>query len=224
MKYKAVLFDLFETLITEWGHEKYTKKAMCADLGMEKADFDVYWEEKEQDRYLGGISFEESILYVCEKYRKQLDPSLLAYITEKRIRTKSECFNFVLPEVYQLLRTIREMGLKTAIVSNCSSEEVQVFKESEICKYFDAAVLSFEAGMKKPDRCIYEEAAKRLGIDMSDCLFVGDGGSNELIGARNAGMTAVQAKWYTNKHPEKRGNIEGFQAAEEPADILKYIK
>lgn len=224
MKYKAVLFDLFETLITEWGHEKYTKKAMCTDLGINKADFDVYWEEKEQDRYLGGISFEESILYVCEKYKKQLDPSLLAYITEKRIRTKSECFNFVLPEVYQLLRAIREMGLKTAIVSNCSSEEVQVFRESEICKYFDAAVLSFEAGMKKPDLCIYEEAAKRLGIYMSDCVFVGDGGSNELVGARNAGMTAIQAKWYTNKHPEKRSNIEGFQVAEEPADILKFIR
>ena len=25
MKYKAVIFDLFETLISEWGHEKYTK-------------------------------------------------------------------------------------------------------------------------------------------------------------------------------------------------------
>lgn len=25
MEYKAVIFDLFETLITEWEHEKYTK-------------------------------------------------------------------------------------------------------------------------------------------------------------------------------------------------------
>ncbi len=26
--FKAVVFDLFETLITEWGHEKYTKRKM----------------------------------------------------------------------------------------------------------------------------------------------------------------------------------------------------
>lgn len=220
MKYKAVVFDLFETLITEWGHEKYTKKAMCDDLGVEKEDFDVFWEEKEQDRYLGSISFEESVLYACERCKKQIDPSVLARITEKRVKTKSECFKYVLPEVYQLLRTIREMGLKTAIVSNCSPEEVEVFKESEISRFFDTVILSFEIHMKKPDVCIYEEASKRLGIDTCECIFVGDGGSNELVGARNAGMKAIQAKWYTNRHPVKRGNIEGFPLAEEPMDII----
>ena len=45
--------------------------------------------------------------------------------------------------------------------------------------------------MKKPDICIYEEALKRLGIDPGDCIFVGDGGSNELVGARKAGMKAI---------------------------------
>ena len=205
------------------GHEKYTKKAMCADLGVDKANFDIFWEEKEQDRYLGSISFEESVLYACESINRQIDPELLARVKEKRVKTKSECFKYVLPEVYQLLNTIREMGLKTAIVSNCSSEEVEVFRGSEICRYFDAALLSFEVHMKKPDVCIYEEAAKRLGVEMSECIFIGDGGSNELIGARNAGIKAIQAKWYTNRYPDKRGNIEDFQVAEEPMDILKLM-
>lgn len=56
MKYKAVIFDLFETLITEWGHKKYTKNEMCSDLGIEREQFDRYWDEKEQDRYIGKIS------------------------------------------------------------------------------------------------------------------------------------------------------------------------
>ena len=223
MKYKAAMFDLFETLITEWGHEKYTKKAMCADLGVDKEDFDVFWEEKEQERYLGSINFEDSVLYACENINRQIDPELLAGVKEKRVKTKSECFKYVLPEVYQLLNTIREMGLKTAIVSNCSSEEVEVFRNSEISRYFDVALLSFEVQMKKPDVCIYEEAAKRLGVEMSECIFIGDGGSNELIGARNAGIKAIQAKWYTNRYPDKRGNIEDFQVAEEPMDILKLM-
>ena len=77
--------------------------------------------------------------------------------------------------------------------------------------------------MKKPDVCIYEEASKRLGIDLGECLFVGDGGSNELAGARAAGMEAVQAKWYTDRHPVKRGTIEGFIAAEDPMDIINYF-
>ena len=41
MKHKVVIFDLFETLITEWGHKKYTKNEMCADLGIEREKFDI---------------------------------------------------------------------------------------------------------------------------------------------------------------------------------------
>lgn len=224
MKYKAVIFDLFETLITEWGHKKYTKNELCSDLGIERAAFDVFWNEKEQDRYLGNISFEKSLLYVSEKCNKSVDTAALSNIIDKRIKAKSVCFEYVLPEVFQLLRTLKGMGLHTAIISNCSSEEVNVLKESELCNYFDEVILSYEVHMKKPDSCIYEEAAKRLDIPLEDCIFVGDGGSNELIGAKNVGMKAIQAKWYTNQHPKKRDTIDGFQSAEEPPDIMKYIE
>ncbi len=224
MQYKAVVFDLFETLMTEWGHKKYTKNEMCADLGVERAEFDVFWDEKEQDRYIGSMSFEDSILYVCEKCGKNVDTSTISDIIDKRIKTKSVCFEYVYPEVFQLLKTLREMGLQTAIISNCSSEEVNVLKESEIYKYFDEVILSYEVHMKKPDSCIYEEASKRSGVCLEECIFVGDGGSNELVGAKNVGMKAIQAKWYTNHHPRKRENIEGFLVAEEPLEIIKYIE
>ena len=208
MQYKAVIFDLFETLITEWGHKKYTKNEMCADLGVERAEFDIFWDEKALDQYEGKITYEDSIKYVCEKCGKSVDETTISYILDKRIKTKSVCFEYVQPEVYQLLKTLRDIGMKTAIVSNCSSEEVQVLKDSEIYKYFDEVILSYEVHMKKPDSCIYEEAAKRLGIDVSECIFVGDGGSNELVGARNVGMKAIQAKWYTNKPPQFQFNLE----------------
>lgn len=43
MKYQAVIFDLFETLITEWGHKRYTKSEMSSDLGIAGDKFDPYW-------------------------------------------------------------------------------------------------------------------------------------------------------------------------------------
>jgi len=188
---KAVIFDLFETLITEWGHKKYTKNAMCADLGVEREIFDVFWKEKGSDRYLGEISFEDSLSYACEKCGKMVEKETIAKVADERIRTKSECFDHINPDVIQMLRQLREMGLKTAIISNCSSEEVKVLKESELYKYFDEVVLSYEVHMKKPDVCIYEETFKRLNLDANECLFVGDGGSNELEGAKNAGIKAI---------------------------------
>ena len=224
MKYKAVIFDLFETLITEWGHKKYTKNEMCVDLGIERAEFDVFWNEKKQDRYIGSISFEDSLLYVSEKCGKTLDATTLSNIIDKRIKTKSVCFEYVLPEVFQLLRTLKGIGLQTAIISNCSSEEVKVLKESELYGYFDEVILSYEVHMKKPDSYIYEEAAKRLDVALDECIFVGDGGSNELVGAKTVGMKAIQAKWYTNQLPKKRDTIDGFLVADEPLDIIEYIE
>lgn len=224
MKHKVVIFDLFETLITEWGHKKYTKNEMCADLGVEREKFDIFWDEKEHDRYEGKISFEDSILHVCEKCEKDIDDSTISDITNKRIKTKAVCFEYVNPEVFELLSNLKELGLKTAIISNCSSEEVKMLKESEIYKYFDEVILSYEVHMKKPDESIYEEATKRFGVTSSECVFVGDGCSNELVGAKKVGMKAVQAKCYTNQHPRKRDNIADFLTAEVPLDIMQYIE
>ena len=47
-------------------------------------------------------------------------------------------------------------------------------------------------GVSKPDHRIYEIACERLGVEASECLFVGDGANDELPGAERAGMTAVQ--------------------------------
>lgn len=113
--------------------------------------------------------------------------------------------------------------MRTAIVSNCSSEEVKVIRESELYRYFDEVVISYEVHMKNPDRAIYEEAASRLGVKSKDCIFVGDGGSNELQGARDAGMKAIQTKWYTNRLPNTRETIGDFPVAEEPLDVVSQL-
>lgn len=223
MEYKAVIFDLFETLITEWGHKKYTKNEMCSDLGIEREKFDIYWNEKEKGRYSGEISFTDSILYVCEKCSKQIDDMTLSGIIDKRIRTKSLCFEYVDPDVYQLLDHLKMIGMRLAIISNCSSEEVKVIRQSNLYKYFDQVVLSYEVKMQKPDICIYKKGADLLGVAANECIFIGDGGSNELEGAKMAGMKAIQAKWYTNQLPYKRDSIDGFLTAEEPLDILQCV-
>lgn len=223
MIYKAIIFDLFETLITEWGHKKYTKSEMSSDLDIESDKFNRYWDEKEEDRYLGAINFTDSLRFVCEKCEKPIEDSLLAAMTEKRVVTKSACFDYVHPAVYQLLEHLKAAGLPLAIVSNCSAEEVSRIRQSKLAPYFDPILLSCEIKMQKPDIHIYMEAAKLLKVSTNECLFVGDGGSHELQGAKAAGMTALQAKWYTNQLPHKRDSIPGFLTAEHPLDVLAKL-
>lgn len=94
------------------------------------------------------------------------------------------------------LRELRQQGVATALVSNCTEEVAFVWGESPFAGLFDAVVLLATAGCLKLDRRIYELALSELGIDASECLFVGDGANNELEGARRVGMTPVLV------HPE----------------------
>ena len=63
-------------------------------------------------------------------------------------------------------------------------------------------VASHEVKLLKPDPHIYELACRRLGVRPEDAAFVGDGGSNELAGAEEAGLTAFWASWFIERWPK----------------------
>ena len=54
----------------------------------------------------------------------------------------------------------------------------------------------------KPDPAIYLLACNQLDVPPSRCLFVGDGGDNELSGAMQVGMTTVQVPSYRERIPD----------------------
>lgn len=63
-----------------------------------------------------------------------------------------------------------------------------------------------------------------LLVKAEECIYVGDGGSNELEAARKLGMKAVQAAWYLQEgttQPSRRK--QGFLQLEKPLDVLKFI-
>jgi putative hydrolase of the HAD superfamily len=223
MMIKAVIFDLFETLITEWGHEKYTKRRISDYLHLNYELFSKFWEGNAYGRYQGKVSFEESIRYVCQKCGGTLLPDMLSYVVSKRMSTKAACFDYIDTDVITLLKKLKEHGIRLAMLSNCSSEEVTAIRQSSLCPYFDTLVLSYEVGLSKPDPLIYKRVLEELRLPAAECFYVGDGGSNELEGARAAGMDTVQAKWYTNCHPTPRDSMEGFKAAERPLELMRFI-
>jgi putative hydrolase of the HAD superfamily len=55
----------------------------------------------------------------------------------------------------------------------------------------DAAVFSCVERTRKPDPRLFRKVAADLGIEPARCLYVGDGGGNELTGASGVGMRAV---------------------------------
>ena len=66
-----------------------------------------------------------------------------------------------------------------------------MWSEASFAPLIDEAILSCSVGLKKPDPRIYQLACIRLRVSPQRCLYVGDGGSNELTGATEMGMRAV---------------------------------
>ena len=89
------------------------------------------------------------------------------------------------------LARLAALGLPLALVSNAGLDEVEAWPDSALAPFFTAALFSCHEKVMKPDPAIYLRAAARLGVEPSRCLFVGDGGSGEHEGARNAGMRTV---------------------------------
>jgi HAD superfamily hydrolase (TIGR01509 family) len=55
---------------------------------------------------------------------------------------------------------------------------------------FSCIVLSEEFGIRKPDAKIFHHATSLLNVQPSECLYVGDSYTNDVIGAKTAGMLA----------------------------------
>lgn len=173
---KAVIFDMYETLITLFDSPVYFGTQMASDAGIAEERFQETWRAEEKNRTTGKITLEE--------------------LLEKILRE-----------------------------NNCFSEESMVIKKSILYPFFDAVCLSFDEGIQKPDPAMFERCIERLGVEADACLYVGDGGSNELEAAQRLGMQVVQAVWYLKEginQPAQRKT--DFEHIEKPMDIIELIK
>ena len=220
---KAVIFDMYETLVTLYGVPVYFSAGMAEDAGIPLADFHAAWDPTETDRTLGRITTGEAIaatLRKCGRYTAER----AALLYEKRVRFKKEAFGHLHPEILPLLETLRSRGLRIGLVSNCFSEEAALIRESVLFPYFDAVCLSYEEGIQKPDPLIFERCLEKLGLAAHECLYVGDGGSHELSAAKTAGMRPVQAVWYLKEgttQPVSR--MAEYEQAETPLAVAALL-
>ena len=220
---KAVIFDMYETLITLYNSPNYFGPHMAEDAGIPVEKFKEIWSPMEGDRSIGKISLEEILTLILEK-NNCYSEELLEKLVEKRVWAKAECFKYLNPEIIPMLEALKRNNIKIGLISNCFSEEAKLIRESNLYPFFDAAMLSYEQGVKKPDEEIYRRCMQELGVTPEECLYVGDGGSLELEIADKLGMKAVQAVWYLKEGTNQPvGRKEEFEQVESPLDILKYI-
>jgi putative hydrolase of the HAD superfamily len=207
--YRAVIFDLFYTLINpldpaHMGNSEYEI------LGMSRQEF-------ESRNALGYRAWAEgSVRDPVEIVRRILQgmdypEERIREAARARIERVRRGLFGVEPKNLALLATLRAEGIKTVLVSNADVIDTWHWKESPLASYFDAALFSWEAGVLKPEPRIYSLALERLGPEGSpaapapeNCLYTGDGGHGELQGAKAAGFTtALTVEYIQTLWPER---------------------
>lgn len=95
------------------------------------------------------------------------------------------------PPVLDALDRLRGLGVRLGLISNAWHDEITTWDRSPLAARIETAVFSCQVALAKPHPRIYALAAARMGVRPSESWFVGDGESDELAGARRAGMTPV---------------------------------
>lgn len=220
---RAVIFDMFETLITHYRSPLYFGTHMAEDAGIPEDIFQSLWRLTEYERTVGKVTLEEVLEKILRENQCYTE-TLLKEIVNKRIAAKEECFRHLHNEITQMLSSLRKRGLFIGLISNCFSEEADVIRRSELFPCFDAIYLSYEQGIQKPDEEIFQRCMEGLSVKAEECIYIGDGGSNELETARKLGMLAVQATWYLQDgttQPAKR--MKDFIQMENPLDVVNFV-
>jgi putative hydrolase of the HAD superfamily len=126
---------------------------------------------------------------------------------------------------YALLDVLRDRGLKTGLVSNAFDPPALLHRDLEqmgLGSRLDAAVFSSETGKRKPHPLIFQTALGLLGVEPTRALFVGDRRYEDVRGAKELGMTTVQAFWF-RADDDERGLDPDFEAFT-PMDVLNVVR
>lgn len=215
---RAVIFDMFETLVTLYSVPTYFGRDIAADLGADIEKFYPLWHDMDEDYSKGKMDFEEVIRRIGERV-VYAHPERIPEVVKKRYDFKAECFRHVEERILSMLRELKKQGAKIGLISNCFREEAAAIRESVLAPYFDVMQLSCEVGMQKPEQSIFYKCLRELDVKPEECLYVGDGGSMELETAESLGMHPLQATWYL-KSPESGIPREGIPQATTPDMVV----
>jgi len=214
--FAAVLFDLFDTLchIDEPAYRE-GKRREAALLGLAQEPFMRAWVASGDQAQLGRLAdIPARVRHVCAALgggEPQAD--LLEEVTSIELSTLRAATTLH-PDAQPVLEDLRARpGLGLALVSNASSAAEGLFGHLGLAPYFDATAWSFKVGKAKPEAAIYLEACDALRVSPHACLFVGDGNSRELEGARALGMTAVRIERVFSLGPYRKEQSRVFDAS-----------
>lgn len=98
----------------------------------------------------------------------------------------------IFPEIINLVKEIKNQGILAVVLSNTILPHAEFNREQGGYEHFDKVFLSYEMGVRKPDKRAYETVLWEMNLKAEDCIFIDDLEEN-LIPARVLGMKTILA-------------------------------
>jgi putative hydrolase of the HAD superfamily len=94
-----------------------------------------------------------------------------------------------------------------------------------MARLFDEAIFSCNVGYAKPNPKIYQICLDALSTTADMAVFVGDGGSNELQGAQEMGLTSIMitgiiSELWPDRIPERKKHAN--YVIERLVELIQY--
>jgi HAD superfamily hydrolase (TIGR01549 family) len=106
-------------------------------------------------------------------------------------------------DVLDVFIQLKKKGLRIGVISNTEDGRLEdLLKAMKFVPHLDVYLDSYVIGLTKPDPKIFLKAVEVLGVAPEETLFIGDSYTQDIIGARNAGLRAVLFD-PLNLHPDR---------------------
>ncbi|WP_281964293.1 HAD family hydrolase [Serinicoccus marinus] len=195
MGFAGVLFDFHKTLVVAGSLESWLRQSVDASGEDDVADAEIL-------AALRSVWARAALRYPDTRW--DLDSRLHRAVFREVLEREADCTPTLadilddtmsehwvaVPGAIELLERLRAGGHRIGMVSNTGIDLRPRLAELGLLAYLDTVVLSFEEGLVKPDPRIFRLAADRLGLPVSECLFVGDDPRTDG-GAVQVGMTTA---------------------------------
>ena len=209
---KAVLFDYNGTLFADDDINDMAWKAVINELSQEKIDAESFYGEfigtrnypfvEKMFEILGLPHDEEKIMYWAKRKETEYYHKICRSLNRNKL----------IPGAEELLEELKERKIPFTMCT--ASLDVNVdfyFEQLKLGQWFDKEKVVYDDGIMTDKRDMYLEGAKRLNVDIKDCLIFDDSPTSIRNGAKAGCKNIVVIKKENNPDiPEIRQRINDF--------------
>ena len=222
-KYTTLFFDLFNTLLSVGDVPEHVGLFTADVLGLDREEWNKACFSSAHE-ITQPTEHEQIIRTLALSVNSTIDDETIVDATEHRQRRFDYALTHVRQDILDALVDFKQSGVGLCLISNASTAEVSAWDDSPLARLFDHAVFSCDCGYKKPDKDIYQYALKCCDALHSNTAFIGDGGSNELVGANNAGLTTILTRQFSKSHRLEKVKLRQGDAISHEIEHLSEIK